>query len=113
MTNTSLIDIHIEFRMDPKDDPFLDHDEPLTKNSADNDPCPFDGNTLVNFNTTGQITCCVTQQLAHQFCTHTFSMFICQDRAKLIHWDCLGMVIMGVFSYVDQPWLATFFWQSQ
>ena len=111
MTDTSLVDIHIEFKIDPKDDPFLDHEEPLTKNSADDGPRPFEGDTLANFDTTGQITCYATQQLARQFRTHTFSVFICQDRARLIHWDRSGAVVTGAFSYVDQPWLANFFWR--
>jgi hypothetical protein len=31
--------------------------------------------------------------------------------ARLIHWDRSGAVVSQSFSYVEQPWLASFFWK--
>ncbi|KAF8816919.1 hypothetical protein BYT27DRAFT_7247809 [Phlegmacium glaucopus] len=58
--------------------------------------------------TRGQST---TKQLASQFRTHAFSVIICKDMARLIHWDRSGAVVTQAFSYVEERWLAFFFWR--
>jgi len=108
VTDISLIDIHMEFKIDPRNDPFRDSPE---NNGRDDGNLPFESNTLASADTMGQITCYVTQQLASQFRTHAFSVLICKDRARLIHWDRSGTVVTRSFSYVEEPWLAKFFWR--
>jgi hypothetical protein len=119
VTDISLIDVHIEFKMDPNDDPFRDA-EPSDNTDDDDDDddddasrgaLPFENNTRTSADTMGQITCYSTQQLASQFRTHAFSVLICRDRARLIHWDRSGAVVTRSFSYVEEPWLSTFFWR--
>ena len=104
VTDISLIDVHMEFKKDPKDDPFRDPD-------SSHPSLPFENNTLSSNDTMSQITCYVTQQLSSQYRTHTFSVLICKDRARLIYWDRSGAVVTSSFSYVQEPWLAQFFWR--
>ena len=110
VTDISLIDVHMEFKIDPNDDPFRD---PQENGHDDNNSHlhPFENNTLASADTMGQITCYVTQQLSNQFRTHAFSVLICKDRARLIYWDRSGAVVTRSFSYVNEQWLATFFWR--
>ncbi|KAF8798329.1 hypothetical protein BYT27DRAFT_7151134 [Phlegmacium glaucopus] len=98
ITDVSLIDIQMEFKLDPNDDPFRDHDA-------------FEKDTLRSADTRGQITFYATKQLASQFRTHAFSVIICKDTARLIHWDRSGAVVTQAFSYVEEAWLASFFWR--
>jgi hypothetical protein len=111
VTDISLIDIHMEFKVDPNDDPFRDPESPPDNNSQEDDIPPFENNTRASTDTMGQITCYATQQLASQFRTHAFSVLICKDRARLIYWDRSGAVVTHSFSYVEEPWLATFLWR--
>jgi Fungal protein kinase len=98
ITDISLIDVHMEFKLNPNDDPFRDHGT-------------FEHDTCRSADTRGQITCYTTKQLASQFRTHAFSVVICKDTARLIHWDRSGAVVTQSFSYVEEAWLANFFWR--
>ena len=97
ITDISLIDVHMEFKLDPNDNPFRDHGK-------------FENDSLQSADTKGQITSYTTKQLASQFHTHAFSVIICKDKARLIYWDRSGAVITKSFSYVEEKWLANFFW---
>ena len=88
----------MEFKLNPNDDPFRDHGT-------------FENDTRRSANTRGQITCYTTKQLASQFRTHAFSVVICKDTARLIYWDRSGAVVTQSFSYVEEAWLAKFFWR--
>jgi hypothetical protein len=98
VTDISLIDVHMEFKLDPNDDPFRDHGT-------------FENDSRRSADTRGQITSYTTKQLASQFRTHAFSVIICNDRARLIYWDRSGAVVTQSFSYGEEPWLASFFWR--
>ncbi|KAF8222204.1 hypothetical protein L208DRAFT_1371169 [Tricholoma matsutake] len=98
VTDISLIDMIMEFKLDPKDDPFRDNGT-------------FEHDTVQSADTRGQITTYATKQLASQFRTHAFSVVICKDMARLIYWDRSGAVVTESFSYVEQPWLANFCWR--
>jgi len=98
VTDISLIDIHMEFKLDPNDDPFRDHGT-------------FENDSRQSADTKGQITSYTTKQLASQFRTHAFSVIICKDTARLMYWDRSGAVVTQSFSYVEEKWLATFFWR--
>ena len=102
VTDISLIEVHMEFKMDLNDDPFRD-----SRDSND----PFENDSKASADTMGQITCYATQQLAKQFRTHAFSVLVCKDTARLIRWDRSGAVVTSSFSYVKEPWLAQFFWR--
>ena len=79
ITDISRIDVVMEFKKDPHDDPFLDPESPPDNNNQDDDDSfLFENNTAASFDTMGQITCYATQQLATQFRTHAFSVLICK-----------------------------------
>ena len=98
VTDMSLIEVLAEFKVDPTDDPFRDEGT-------------FEHETVQSADSRGQITCYTTKLLATQFRTHAFSVVICKDRARLIYWDRSAAVVTKSFSYVEEPWLAKFFWR--
>jgi hypothetical protein len=87
-TDFSLIEVHVEVKMSPGDDPFDDRDptgfEPIRDQARD---------------TRNQIISYAVAQLAMQFRTHIFSVIIIKDRARLIRWDRVGAIVTASFPY--------------
>jgi len=61
--------------------------------------------------TLGQITMYAAVQLAAQFRTHAYSVFILGCNARILHWDRLGMIVMEAFEFSKSPYLVDFFCQ--
>ncbi|KAG1851071.1 hypothetical protein DFJ58DRAFT_661802 [Suillus subalutaceus] len=59
--------------------------------------------------TLGQITNYTAAQLGTQFRTHTFSVLIMHDRARIIRWDREGAIVTSTIDYNNQSDLADFF----
>ncbi|KAG1894227.1 uncharacterized protein F5891DRAFT_1195511 [Suillus fuscotomentosus] len=59
--------------------------------------------------TLGQITSYAAAQLGTQFRTHTFSLLIVHDHARIIRWDREGAIVTSTIDYNNEPYLADFF----
>jgi len=99
-TDLSSAEIFIEFKRQAKDDPFCDVDNNhktiicSSKNAND---------------TLGQITAYAAVQLAAQFRTHAYSVFILGCNARILHWDRSGTIVMEAFEFSKSPYLVDFF----
>lgn len=102
----SKLDMHIEFKWLKSDDPFVRTSSIPAGDRAD---APFLGYTENDHDTLGQIGVYVAAQLASQFRTHVFSLFILRDTARIIRWDREGAVVTEPIFYNQSPLLAEFF----
>lgn len=59
----------------------------------------------------GQMTAYAMLVLGTQYRTHTFSVFIVKDRARLLRWDRGGAVVTESFPYNDESYLFDFFFR--
>ena len=76
--NSSMIDMHIKFKCYDWDDPFTCPPSPAHCDTAFISSKPNETNTL------GQIRAYAAAQLASQFCTHCFSVYIIHDTTCII-----------------------------
>ena len=77
ITDSSLVEIFIELKWYPRDDPFYTMSNAGVKKS-------FLHRTIKANDTLGQITIYTAAQLGSQFYTHAFSVFILRDKARII-----------------------------
>jgi hypothetical protein len=108
-TDSAISEIFIEFKWNTTDDPFCDvHDV----------NCPYcQRGTVKSFlrdskaanDSLGQITSYAAAQLGAQFRTHTYSVFILRDTARLLRWDRSGAIVTEIIKYNETPFLAEFF----
>jgi len=101
--NSSLLDMHIKFKRLGQDDPFL------SPSSGDQDQQSFIGSTLTHKDTLGQIGAYAAAQLASQFRTHCFSLFILCNTARIIQWEREGAIVTEPISYNVGSTLVEFF----
>jgi hypothetical protein len=95
-TDSSLAEFFIEFKWSTGDNPFCDG-------------MPFLSDSKTASDTLGQITAYAAVQLAAQFRTHVFSVFIFRDTARLLRWDRSGTIVSEAFQYNVSDQLAEFF----
>jgi len=106
--DVELIDMHVEFKQYPWDDPFLPHSE--YKQEKREELC-FILSGRNQQNTLGQIGAYAAAQLGSQFRTHCFSVFIMYDFARIIRWDREGAIAMVPIYYGTDASLVEFFSQ--
>ena len=103
--DSSLIDVHIEFKRYTWDDPF---GIPTTTSRRDS---AFIAATPNKTNTLGQIGAYTTSQLASQFCTHCYSVYVNRDHACIIRWERDGAIVTEPIFYNIDSALVRFFSQ--
>jgi hypothetical protein len=99
-TDSSLAEIFIEFKWKISDDPFC---------NVDGDRRTFLRDTKKADDTLGQITAYAAVQLAAQFRTHAYFVFILRDTARILRWDRAGTIVTEAIEYNKSPHLAEFF----
>lgn len=102
----NLVDFVIEFKTASSQDPFS-HREPV--NSTDDKRNPLMSTTSTAHRVAGQITAYATMILGAQYRTHTFSVLIIGEYARLIRWDRAGAVVTAPIYYDAKPHLFDFF----
>lgn len=100
VTQFSLMETHIELKLCATDDAFSDEGE-------------FEDDSALSHDTRGQLVSYANAQMASQYRTHLFTVFICADRARLLRWDRAGVTVTPLFQYSssDTPYLQEFFWR--
>jgi hypothetical protein len=96
----SALDIHIEFKWNTSEDPFVVPSNPQ-------EDC-FIADTKNARDTLGQISAYAAAQLAAQYRTHAFSIFILLGTARIIRWDREGALVTEPIPYNDDPSLVQF-----
>ncbi|KAK0495561.1 hypothetical protein EDD18DRAFT_1169871 [Armillaria luteobubalina] len=100
ITQFSLMETHVELKFSAMDDAFSDEGalEPDSELSHD---------------TRGQLVSCVNAQMASQYRTHLFTVFICAEKARLLRWDRSGVIVTHAFPYDsdESTYLQEFFWR--
>lgn len=110
-TDFSLMECHIEVKLDERDDAFVDN--PTKGGPKKDNPrktSAFERDVEVAKDTKGQITSYAVAQLATQFRVHLFTVLVCGRYARLFRWDRSGVVVTAAFDYCDR-YLADFFWR--
>ena len=101
--DSSLIEMHIEFKRYDWDDPFTCPPFPACHETAFISSKPNETNTL------GQIGAYAAAQLASQFRTHCFSVYIILNTARIIRWERDGAIVMEPIHYNTDSALIKFF----
>ncbi|KAK0443476.1 hypothetical protein EV421DRAFT_519174 [Armillaria borealis] len=100
ITQFSRMETHIELKLAAMDDAFSDEGalEPDSELSHD---------------TRGQLVSYANAQMASQYRTHLFTVFICADKARLLRWDRPGVIVTRAFPYDsgESTYLQEFFWR--
>ena len=108
-TDSSSVELFIEFKWDAGDDPFCDtYDRGCSRCDASNAKS-FLHETKSSKDTLGQITSYAAAHLGAQFRTHIYSVFIVKDTARILRWDRSGTIVTEGFKYNESPYLAEFF----
>jgi Fungal protein kinase len=94
----SLLDIHIEFKWSTTEEPFVKH--PTATSLVANT-----GNAR---DTLGQLSTYAAAQLAAQYRTHAFSIFVLRKKARIIRWDREGAIVTEPIEYDTDPSLVQF-----
>jgi hypothetical protein len=102
-TNSTLVEIFIEFKWDTGDDIFSGTRE---LNPDPLQPVVREGKQPRD--TLGQITSYAAAQLGAQFRTHIFSVFIVRENARLLRWDRSGAIVTDVIKYSESKLLTEF-----
>lgn len=105
--DSSLAEFTVEFKTMRNQDPFR----------RETDCIADAGTTIGSFmetdtkgrETAGQIISYATLILGAQYRTHTFSVLIVKDYARLIRWDRSGAIVTEPICYVTQSYLLDFF----
>jgi hypothetical protein len=103
-TDSAKVELFIEFKWKPSQDPFCAPYE-----NPDENYNTFLRNTNTAHDTLGQITAYTAAQLGSQFRTHAYSVLIVKDTARLLRWDRSGTIVTEAFAYNDFSYLAEFF----
>jgi len=111
--NSSLLDMHIEFKRLSQDDPFLSPPAGAPDQKAFVQEAfvqgAFVGSSLTHKDTLGQIGAYAAAQFTSQFCTHCFSLFIVCSTARIIRWEREGAIVTEPISYNVDSSLVEFF----
>lgn len=99
-----LLEAHIEFKRSGRHDPFI-----LCDPGVDRSKTSFIGSTSDHQDTLGQLATYAASQLASQFRTHCFSVFIRGHIARIIRWDREGAVVTEPIEYIEDGSLVEFF----
>jgi hypothetical protein len=108
-TDSSLLEIVIEFKSNVYDDPFSDN--PKAKRDDDGIEKPrylLNSSKLAN-DTLGQISTYAAAQLGSQFRTHAYSILVVKRRARILRWDRSGVIVTAAIEFNKDPLLAEFF----
>ncbi|KAK0217056.1 hypothetical protein IW262DRAFT_1438759 [Armillaria fumosa] len=100
ITQFSLMETHVELKLATMDDVFSDEGA-------------LEPGSELSHNTLGQLVSYANAQMASQYRTHLFTVFICADKAKLLRWDRSGVIVTRAFPYNsgDSTYLQEFFWR--
>jgi len=108
--DNSLAEFSIEFKATASHDPFGTTPTPSSRTR----PSPYPEDVFMSLGTgkasqvLGQMTAYAMLILGTQYRTHTFTVLIVKDIARLIRWDRGGAVVTESFPYNDQPYLLNF-----
>lgn len=115
-TNSSAVELFIEFKRCSDDDPFVSKlpQRSQPRKSSSNNTTPPSHNPLMKTSsdpqiTCGQITAYATSHMSAQYRTHIFFVLICSDYARLIRWDRSGAIVTEPTYYNDASSLFDFF----
>jgi len=108
LTDSSLLEIAIEFKWLCYDDPFCDNLKPKRLPDGIEKKSFVNSSQLAN-DTLGQISTYATAQLGSQFRTHAFSILIVKDLARILRWDRSGVIVTAAIHYNEDPLLVEFF----
>jgi Fungal protein kinase len=125
LTDSSLVEIFIEFKCQSRDDPFCDM-APASKAAvkakrtkggkflSDDNPEPATKKTKTEKtkggdDSLGQITLYAAAQLGSQFCTHLYSVFMTVGKARILRWDRSGAIVTDSIDINRAPHLVKFF----
>jgi len=98
--NMATAEVVVEFKWSQTHDAFCECDNRTS----------FISQTEKGIDTLGQITSYTAAQLTTQYCTHTFSVLIIQDKARIIRWDSKSVVVTSPIHYNTEPHLVDFFY---
>ncbi len=108
--------VTVDFKRPPGKDPFVQQAETWTvQPNVDLGDEPGPQNPFVKDSpsvrrTLGQITKCIAAQMGSQYQTHSFSVVIVKDYARLMRWDRSGVIATGEHIYYNkEPELLEFF----
>ncbi|KIM82817.1 hypothetical protein PILCRDRAFT_70424, partial [Piloderma croceum F 1598] len=107
-TDSSLVEIFIEFKWSSGDDPFCDPYDVSCPHCGQGAKSFLHETTQAN-DTLGQITAYTATQLGAQYHTHVYSVFIMKGTAQLLRWDRSGTIVTEAINYNESPLLAEFF----
>ncbi len=108
--NNSLTEFFIKFKGSASHDLFKATATPLPSTY----PSPYPEDVLMSLGTgkasqvLGQMTAYAMLIMGTQYRTHTFSVLIVKDIARLLQWDCSGAVITKPFPYNNESYLFDF-----
>jgi hypothetical protein len=108
-TDSSLIEIAIEFKWNQNDDPFCDDPKVKRLEDGTEKAKSFIHNSKLANDTLGQISTYAAAQLGSQFRTHAYSILILKNLARILRWDRSGAIVTAAFDYNKYPLLAEFF----
>ena len=115
-TDSSAVELFIEFKQRRDDDPFIKDPSPEKSSASSSDgptpsppPNPLMKTSKAARLTCGKITAYATSHMGAQYRTHVFSILICLDYARLIRWDRSGAIVTGPIYYNVAPELFNFF----
>ena len=103
--DSCLVDFVIEFKTAWNQDPFSRE----WVESTNNERNPLMNSAPLAHNVAGQITAYATMVLGAQYRTHTFSVLIIKDYARLIRWDRTGAIVTEPIAYDTESFLFDFF----
>jgi Fungal protein kinase len=102
--DVSTLDLFVEFKWYNFDDPFT---VPQESDSRETTPCVRWSQSRID--TIGQMGAYVAAQLAAQFRTHAFSIFVAHRSARIIRWDREGAIVTEPIPFAFDPSLVEFF----
>lgn len=110
LTDSSKVEIFLEFKWKYGDDPFCNvHDIKHPVGEDGRTVKSFLRNTKTAKDTLGQITAYAAAQLGSQFRTHIYSILIIKDTARILRWDRSGTLVTEAIKYDESDHLAEFF----
>ena len=109
-TDSASVEIFIEFKWDPGDDPFGDmHEVKRVIDGKTVSVQSFLHETKAADDTLGQITSYAAAQLGSQFRTHIYSVLIGKNMARILRWDRTGTIVTEPIRYNASSHLVEFF----
>jgi hypothetical protein len=109
VTDSSQVEVFIEFKWKLNDDPFCDVYDMKHPDKDGKTVKSFLCDTKADKDTLGQITACAAAQLGSQLRTHIYSVLIIKDTARLLRWNRSGTVVTEAIKYNKSGHLAKFF----